>query len=311
MEKLSPGYYVKQAFKTTICLTILFRAFDATTDFSLLTTYLQNFDTVIQEFLKNTLCTIQPNLANSTTACSNVTFVKNLCLTSEDWSLRLVCYFPLMKWWIPGTLSACILLFTYLVEVATSLTSPKFDHYFEMFSGVCCRKHNKGVIILYSLILPLSQQMTSLIYGHCVKTFVSYWKGKNKEMVVNVSKDKETCIKHCAGNELQGKRTCMVCCDNVQNSEMLDELNDKAEEVTSHGQKLISSTENLLMPMVQFSFLFPVILIMFCPNISYKTNQLSNEITTTIPTIHIILYTATGFCLFLVSMILNCDANFI
>ena len=180
MENLSPGYYVKQAFKTTICLTILFRAFDATTDISLLTTYLQNFGTVIHEFLKNTLCTIQPNLANSKTACSNVTFVKNLCLTSEDWNQRLVCYFPLMKWWIPGTVSASILLFTYLVEVATSLMFPKFDHYFEMFSGVCCRKHNKGVIILYSLILPLSQQMTSLIYGHWVKTFVGYWKGKTK-----------------------------------------------------------------------------------------------------------------------------------
>ena len=226
-----------------------------------MTTYIQSSDTVIEEFLKNTLCIIQPNLANSTTACSNVTFVTNLCLNSEAGKRRLFCNLTLMKWWIPGVCSAFILGLTYVVEVATTLLSNKFDHYLEMFSGVCCKKHNKGTIVVYSLILPLSQQMTSLIYGHWIKTFVGYWQSKNKEMVVNKSSEEKTCIMHCVGNEWQSK-TCMICCLNVQKSEMLDELKVKAEDVTSHGQKLVASTENLLMPMVQFAFLFPVVLIL-------------------------------------------------
>ena len=34
----------------------------------------------------------------------------------------------------------------------------------------------------------------------------------------------------------------------------------KADAVENHGQKLFAATENLLMPMVQFGFLFPVVL---------------------------------------------------
>ena len=42
----------------------------------------------------------------------------------------------------------------------------------------------------------------------------------------------------------------------------LDELAVFAEEISSHSRKLVASTENLLMPMIQFSFLFPTILML-------------------------------------------------
>ena len=150
-------------------MTLLLRGIDAITDFSLTTTYFQSMDTVIEEFLRNSMCRIHPNLNNTTTACSNVTFVKNICIENKIWNRRLVCSFPLMRWWISGVLSAAILVFAYLVEVIVTLFSKHFDHYLEIYSRVCCRQHNKGAIIVYGLILPLSQQMTSLVYNHCIK----------------------------------------------------------------------------------------------------------------------------------------------
>ena len=52
---------------------------------------------------------------------------------------------------------------------------------------------------------------------------------------------------------------CIICCQNVEDSEKLDNLLTRADDVENHSQKLFASTENLLMPMVQFAFLFPMV----------------------------------------------------
>ena len=56
---------------------------------------------------------------------------------------------------------------------------------------------------------------------------------------------------------------CIICYKNVKdvedNSEKLDNLLTKAEDVENHSRKLFASTENLLMPLVQFAFLFPTL----------------------------------------------------
>ena len=59
--------------------------------------------------------------------------------------------------------------------------------------------------------------------------------------------------------ENQEEEACIICCQNVQDSEKLDNLLTRADDVENHGQKLFASTENLLMPMVQFAFLFPMV----------------------------------------------------
>ena len=55
----------------------------------------------------------------------------------------------------------------------------------------------------------------------------------------------------------------IICYKNVKdvedNSEKLDNLLTKAEDVENHSRKLFASTENLLMPLVQFAFLFPTL----------------------------------------------------
>ena len=65
----------------------------------------------------------------------------------------------------------------------------------------------------------------------------------------------------------------MICYQNVQTSMKLDELAVFAEEISSHSRKLVASTENLLMPMIQFSFLFPTILML---TISITMNNVEN-----------------------------------
>ena len=51
----------------------------------------------------------------------------------------------------------------------------------------------------------------------------------------------------------------------------LDELKDYAEQVSCHSRKLVASTENLLMPMIQFSFLFPNILMLCISDLRVRT----------------------------------------
>ena len=59
--------------------------------------------------------------------------------------------------------------------------------------------------------------------------------------------------------ERRKDEACIICCKNVEDSEKLDNLLTKADDVENHGQKVFASTENLLMPMVQFAFLFPMV----------------------------------------------------
>ena len=263
------GYYIKQVFKDLTWVTILLRIIDAFTDIALTKTYFQDWDeSVVKDFLQNTNCSQQDQHEFN---CSNVTYVRNECLQNSDWNQRLVCSFPLMTWWISGTLSVIVLAITYLAEVVSTLEYSKFDHYFEIFSRVCCKEHKEGTIFVYGFILPLSQQMTCLIYCHWIKSFVGYWQDKSKNMIKSLTLNKTNCIQHCNENEWENK-ICMICNHNVEDSEKLDKLMTKSNDVESHGQKLFASTENLLMPMVQFGFLFPVVL-----NIAFKTDNSSLE----------------------------------
>ena len=134
-------------------------------------------DPIIGGILNNTLCVEKPHL----TRCFDIEVVRGLCEDDEE-KKRLFCTFPLMNDWIAGVLSVVILAITYFAEVITTLVSDKFDHYFEIFSGKCCRKHNKGMVIVCGFILPLSQQMSTLVYEHWIKTFAHYWKSANKNL---------------------------------------------------------------------------------------------------------------------------------
>ena len=119
------SYYVLQAFKNWTWVTIFLRIVDAFTDITLTKTYFEDFDSVVNDFIGNTL-SLQPG--NS--SCLDIACVKNQCLESEIWSHKLICTFPLMTWWISGTLSVVVLAITYFAEVISTIFSKKFDHFF-------------------------------------------------------------------------------------------------------------------------------------------------------------------------------------
>ena len=194
------SYYVLQAFKNWTWVTIVLRIVDAFTDITLTKTYFDDFDSVVNDFIGNTL-SFQPG--NS--SCLDIACVKNQCLESEIWNHKLICTFPLMTWWISGTLSVIVLAITYLAEVISTIVSKKFDHFFALYSRVCCKKHNWGTVIVHALLLPLGQQMASLIYSQWIKTFVGYWQNKNTETIANLPSKNNECIKHCEVDRAEGE----------------------------------------------------------------------------------------------------------
>ena len=56
------------------------------------------------------------------------------------------------------------------------------------------------------------------------------------------------------------ERICLFCSRNAQNHNELVKLKKNSEDIEKINNTLISNTENLLMPMIQFAFLFPIIL---------------------------------------------------
>ena len=150
------------------------------------------------------------------------------------------------------------------------------EHYWEVFSGACCKVHGTLRIFVYAMVLPLFQQITPLIYEHWINSFVTYWKEKSSFIT---RKKKETTKKHC--NKCDhcivkklGDDVCVYCSKNVQNLVKLDELKCKVDKVARHSRTLVASTENLLMPLIQLAFIFPCIV----------TNIFSERINNTVST---------------------------
>ena len=150
------------------------------------------------------------------------------------------------------------------------------EHYWEVFSGACCKVHGSLRIFVYALVLPLFQQITPLIYEHWINSFVTYWKEKNSFVT---KKKKETTKKLCNKCDYcivkkSGDDICLYCSKNVQDLVKLDELKCKADKVARHSRTLVASTENLLMPLIQLAFIFPGIV----------TNIFSERINNTVST---------------------------
>ena len=246
----SIGYFLKKLFQSLTIVTFIFRCIDAVTDITLTTTYLTSWDQVVKDYM------------NQIPSSQNVS--SSNCSTE-----KIVCMIPNleMKWkWIPGMLSAIILLITWVAEGATIIrglykNKPHFIHYCEVFSRACCKKHLPKLVYASGIILPLTNQIFSIIYEHWMRTFVLYWKEKSQHLA-NFNLESETnckCSENCNKNEV-----CVYCSKNVKfDTGALDKLKLYADEVSASSRKLVAKTENLFMPMIQFAFLFPSILVHF------------------------------------------------
>ena len=155
-----------------------------------------------------------------------------------------------------GLISISILLFTYVFEVIyTMYKYPR--HYSAIFSGFCCEYNPLARTRFYCFILPLFQQLTTLIYQHWIESFVIYWKEKkppNTSIISNACKRCENCEK-CRQTTI-----CVFCSKNCGNLEELESLNKKSNAICSYSKYLIASTENTLMPLIQLAFLFPAVI---------------------------------------------------
>ena len=65
---------------------------------------------------------------------------------------------------------------------------------------------------------------------------------------------------------------CIFCGKGAQDFEKLSQLKAKGEEVASHSREAVASTENLFMPMIQFAFLFPTIVVLLFTQSIIPTN---------------------------------------
>ena len=195
----SLGYYLLQALKNGAWVTVFLRIVDAVTDITLTKTYFEDSDSVVNDFLRNIL-----SFQSGNSSCPDIECVKKQCLENDEWNHKLICTFPLMKWWISGTLSVVVLAITYLAEVISSIVSKKFNHYLALYSRVCCKEHHWRTVFFHAMLLPLGQQMATLIYSHWIKTFVGYWQSKNTEMIANFI-DEDICEEDRANCELVKK----------------------------------------------------------------------------------------------------------
>ena len=121
----SLGYYLLQALKNGAWVTVFLRIVDAVTDITLTKTYFEDSDSVVNDFLRNIL-----SFQSGNSSCPDIECVKKQCLVNDEWNHKLICTFPLMTWWISGTLSVVVLAITYFAEVISTIFSKKFDHFF-------------------------------------------------------------------------------------------------------------------------------------------------------------------------------------
>ena len=135
-------------------------------------------------------------------------------------------------------------------------------HYCAIFGGYCCENNtqSKKVVKLYGWILPIFQQLTTLIYNLWISTFVKYWSSKTRLNIASISKECPRC-KECPS--CRNDSICVFCGRNANNVTQLEDLKKKAEDVESYSKVTIASTENSLMPMIQLSVLFPTIIASF------------------------------------------------
>ena len=68
--------------------------------------------------------------------------------------------------------------------------------------------------------------------------------------------------KVCKRCRCHKEEVCLFCGRNAMNTGKLDQLKAKGEEVVNHSKTAVASTENLFMPMIQFAFLFPTIVVL-------------------------------------------------
>ena len=89
-------------------------------------------------------------------------------------------------------------------------------------------------------------------------SFVKYWE-KNNKFIDNKKfiEDEVKLKKH----KTDDNYACVICGKGADNSEKLNQLKIFAEDVSDSSRTLVASTENLFMPLVQFAFLFPILVL--------------------------------------------------
>ena len=109
-------------------------------------------------------------------------------------------------------------------------------------------------------------------------SFVKYWE-KNIKFIDNKKfiEDEVKLKKHKTDNDY----ACVICGKGADNSEKRNQLKIFAEDVSDSSKTLVASTENLFMPLIQFAFLFPILMLWISKacniNVSIDHNNMTND----------------------------------
>ena len=95
--------------------------------------------------------------------------------------------------------------------------------------------------------------------------------------MIKIWRKKENGKKEISCDIDHGDEACMICCHEVETTEKLENLKSTANKVSIHCQKLLASTENLLMHMIQFGFVFPLTLTVFFSRENKVLNTFNNS----------------------------------
>ena len=158
------GYYIKSFFFNLALFALIIRCLDAITDMTLTYDYFNAKDSTLFD------------------GVTNLTESLNISCIEEINAKTILCFPNEYRCWQAGALSIVVLLITYFTEVYFTFKEYPI-HYRQLFSGACCIQHDKHLITAYGWILPMYQQVPSLLYNYWILSFTEYWKGKDFKII--------------------------------------------------------------------------------------------------------------------------------
>ena len=237
------GFYIK-SFLWLKLLAFLLRIWDPTSDWTITMGYIFNWnETVLQNF----------NCYNCTYQTANE--LKEMCIVTH--SRKTACQIALMDHWTPAGLSIFSMLLTYTIEGSIICwliykNHSGFKHYSSVISGSTSKVWNYFAGFLLGFAY---NQTTISIYDNWMNGYHAFWTKEKKEMI-NFIKIDEDC-NHCLEDS---NFACVFCNRNLKDSKKLNQLVENSLEVQNVTTKVLASTENLLMPMIQLPMIFPTII---------------------------------------------------
>ena len=192
---LSLRYYVEKAFSTSFILFLLLEILNFATDIAWNVEYYKQPEKFYQDFPTAGNC-----VENFTIACH---------FTGKDHTESSILLY----------VSLSIFLLTYLARFIFVMACERTRHYLATLVGYCCwdslKKNQQWIgcffLSLAWFFISLMNQITGLIYGFFMKTFIDHWGFTDREQYDGANQD----CKKCKKCPRKGECVCVRCGQNA------------------------------------------------------------------------------------------------